>query len=144
MFHSKNRFKPLTEKLSNLDNSGKSLLFSLYALVLYPREVTDNAALVSWIDVKGNNPTVDDLDEFSQSVDQTIVKLSLPATICTADQRQDFVSQLVHSNISGVAAVVGGILSQDVLNALGGRELPLKNWMLFDGGTCTPSIHFGG
>jgi len=48
------------------------------------------------------------------------------------------VSQLVHSDLSGVAAVVGGILSQDVLNALGGKELPLKNWMLFDGGTCTP------
>lgn len=100
-------------------------------------EATNKIALISWIDAKGKNPTLDDLDDFTQSVDQTIFKLSLPTAMCTVDQRRDFLSQLDHSDLSGVAAVVGGILSQDVLNALGGRELPLKNWMLFDGGTCT-------
>jgi hypothetical protein len=81
---------------------------------------------------------MDDLDEFTQSVSNTVSTLSLPATICPAEQLREFVSQLVPSDLSGVAAVVGGILSQDVLNALGGRELPLKNWLLFDGGACIP------
>jgi len=49
---------------------------------------------------------------------------------------QDFVKDLEPTNLSGVAAVVGGVLGQDVLNALGGKELPIKNWLIFDGRTC--------
>jgi hypothetical protein len=49
---------------------------------------------------------------------------------------QDFITQLEPRDLSGVAAVVGGILGQDVLNALGGRELPVKNWLIFDGRSC--------
>jgi hypothetical protein len=125
-------------RLSSPDKRAKCLLFSLSAFVPFPIKTTNKIALLSWIDAKGKNPTIDDLDEFTQSVSNTVSILSLPATICTADQLRDFVSQLVPSNLSGVAAVVGGILSQDVLNALGGRELPLKNWLFFDGGSCIP------
>src|SRR5271170_205508 len=127
-------------KFSSPDKHAKCLIFYLSAFVPFPIETTNKIALLSWIDAKAKNPTIDDLDEFTQSVSNTVSTLSLPATICTADQLRDFVSQLVPSNLSGVAAVVGGILSQDVLNALGGRELPLKNWLLFDGGTCLPQL----
>jgi hypothetical protein len=95
-------------------------------------------ALLSWIDSKPNSPTSNDLDEFSQLVNVTVSRLALPPTVCTSGKIQEFVAQLEPTNLSGVAAVVGGILSQDVLNALGGRELPLKNWLIFDGSTCTP------
>ena len=67
-----------------------------------------------------------------------VSRLSLPSTICTPDNIRNFISQLEPSDLSSVAAVVGGILGQDVLNALGGRELPLKNWLIFDGKTCIP------
>lgn len=33
------------------------------------------------------------------------------------------------------AAIVGGIVGQDVLNALGGKEEPVKNFMVFEGET---------
>ena len=30
-------------------------------------------------------------------------------------------------------AIVGGVLGQDVLNAVGGKEEPVRNLMVFDG-----------
>jgi hypothetical protein len=94
--------------------------------------------LFSWLDSHNRcNPTPNDLDDFIQLVSEVVSRLSLPSTICTSDTVQSFVSQLEPADLSGVAAVVGGILGQDVLNALGGRELPLKNWLIFDGKTCS-------
>jgi hypothetical protein len=59
--------------------------------------------------------------------------------LCTPDIVKDFITQLEPTDLSGVAAVVGGLFSQDVLNTLGGRELPIKNWMIFDGRACNTS-----
>ena len=96
--------------------------------------------MLSWLDFHNQlNPTPDDLDDFIQLVGEVMSRLSLPSTICPPDNIQNFVFQLEPADLSGVAAVVGGILSQDVLNALGGRELPLKNWLIFDGKTCISS-----
>lgn len=79
---------------------------------------------------------MNDFYEFSQVVIATTKSLSLSTTLCTPTVIQTFITQLEPSEISGVAAIVGGLLSQDVLNALGGRELPIKNWLIFDGGSC--------
>ena len=40
-----------------------------------------------------------------------------------------------------MAAFVGGMLAQDVINVLGHREQPLQNFMLFDGDTCDGPIY---
>jgi ubiquitin-like 1-activating enzyme E1 A len=56
--------------------------------------------------------------------------------LCTSEIIIDFIKQLEPTDLSGVAAVLGGLLSQDVLNALGGREIPVKNWLIFDGRSC--------
>ena len=92
--------------------------------------------MLSWLSEVHKNPASNDLDEFSQFVNTAVSNLCLPSTICTSTNIQEFITQLEPTNLSGVAAVVGGILSQDVLNALGGRELPIKNWLFFDGNTC--------
>ena len=83
---------------------------------------------------------MNDFDKFSQVAITTATSLSLSTTLCTPTVIQDFITQLEPSEISGVAAVVGGLLSQDVLNALGGRELPIKNWLIFDGGSCISPV----
>jgi ubiquitin-like 1-activating enzyme E1 A len=38
-------------------------------------------------------------------------------------------------------AVVGSILSQEVLNALGGKQAPLANFLVFDGEKCSGDIY---
>ncbi|PWN33750.1 uncharacterized protein FA14DRAFT_147729 [Meira miltonrushii] len=42
---------------------------------------------------------------------------------------------------SPTCAMVGGVLSQDVLNAIGGREAPLVNWFQLEGLTGSGQIH---
>lgn len=42
-------------------------------------------------------------------------------------------SALADAEISPVAAIVGGILAQDILRTLSANELPIKNWFYFNG-----------
>jgi len=38
-------------------------------------------------------------------------------------------------------AVIGSILSQEVLNAMGGKQAPLANFLVFDGEKCSGDIY---
>jgi hypothetical protein len=80
------------------------------------------------------------LKDFRKLVNETINKLALPDSICDSTTVEDFIKGLEPTYMSGMAAVVGGVVGQDVLNALGGREVPIKNWLIFDGKTCTAAI----
>jgi ubiquitin-like 1-activating enzyme E1 A len=93
-------------------------------------------ALLSWVDSHNRNPTECDLESFTDSVNAAVAKLALPSTMCDKATVRSFIDQVAMADISAVAAVVGGLLSQDVLNALGGKELPLRNWLIFDGTAC--------
>lgn len=42
---------------------------------------------------------------------------------------------LQSAEFAPTCAVVGGILGQDVLNAVGGKEEPVRNLFVFEGGT---------
>ncbi len=39
----------------------------------------------------------------------------------------------VQGDFAPTSAVIGGLLAQDVLNSLGGREEPIANWLQLDG-----------
>lgn len=45
---------------------------------------------------------------------------------------------------SPVAAVLGGIVAQDILNALGHREEPMVNWCILDAARGTAQVHSVG
>ena len=98
-------------------------------------------ALLSWIDTNSASPNQRNLQQFQNVVNDTITKLALPDSIVTPTILQDFIKGLEPTNLSGVAAVVGGVIGQDVLNALGGKELPIKNWLVFDGKSCEGRIY---
>jgi hypothetical protein len=91
------------------------------------------------MDVHKTLPTVTNVDEFFTVVEKTTNRLSLPSTIVTLEKTSDFIAEIQGPDLSGIAAVVGGILAQDVLNVLAGKEPPLKNWLIFDGNSCTHS-----
>ncbi|CCK71055.1 E1 ubiquitin-activating protein AOS1 KNAG_0F03910 [Huiozyma naganishii CBS 8797] len=49
---------------------------------------------------------------------------------------QEYISQFINQaglEFAPVAAVIGGVLAQDVVNILGKRQLPLNNFIIFDG-----------
>jgi ubiquitin-like 1-activating enzyme E1 A len=55
----------------------------------------------------------------------------LRETLTSTDLRSFL--QNVGSEISPVCAVLGGVVAQDVINVLGGREQPVQNFLLFNG-----------
>ncbi|PWN96142.1 hypothetical protein FA09DRAFT_346764 [Tilletiopsis washingtonensis] len=65
----------------------------------------------------------------------------VPSSVLTAGGEPDEVSfftsflrsQTTHGDFSPTCAIIGGVLAQDILNALGGREEPLCNWFQLDG-----------
>jgi len=65
--------------------------------------------------------------------------LGLPDDIVKSSFIGPFVENAT-SEVAPVAAVLGGILAQDVINVLGKREQPLQNFLVFDGDTATAPI----
>ncbi|KAK0561456.1 E1 ubiquitin-activating protein aos1 [Tilletia horrida] len=55
--------------------------------------------------------------------------------------QQYCLARSVPGEFAPTAAILGGILAQDLLNALGGREEPLCNWFQYDGSTGAGLTH---
>ncbi|POR32146.1 DNA damage tolerance protein RHC31 [Tolypocladium paradoxum] len=74
----------------------------------------------------------EDLKLFTQIATQKHKALSLPSETLRPEVLRSFL-QNVGSEIAPVAAILGGQLSQDVINVLGHREQPIQNMVIFDG-----------
>lgn len=73
-----------------------------------------------------------DLAVFTQLVNEKHLELQLPIETLRAEFLRSFLQNL-GSELSPVAAFLGGFIAQDVINVLGQKEQPLQNWLLFDG-----------
>jgi ubiquitin-like 1-activating enzyme E1 A len=73
-----------------------------------------------------------DLELFTKLATEKHRELLLPPETLRSDFLRSFLQNL-GSEISPVAAFLGGSLAQDVINVLGQREQPLQNMLLFDG-----------
>ncbi|KAI9817294.1 MAG: hypothetical protein M1832_004716 [Thelocarpon impressellum] len=73
-----------------------------------------------------------DLELFTTLATEAHAELSLPAETLTSDFLRSFLHGLA-TELSPVAALLGGQLAQDAINVLGQREQPIQNWLLFDG-----------
>ncbi|KAM0436043.1 hypothetical protein ACHAPT_002935 [Fusarium lateritium] len=81
--------------------------------------------------VPGNR---DDLKMFTQIATQKHKALGLPSETLRPEFLRSFLQNLV-SEISPVAAILGGQLAQDVINVLGQTQQPIQNMVVFDGNT---------
>ncbi len=73
-----------------------------------------------------------DLELFTSLATEKHRELLLPTETMRSDFLRSFLQNL-GSEITSVAAFLGGSLAQDVINVLGQREQPLQNFLLFDG-----------
>lgn len=78
----------------------------------------------------GHTPA--DLITFTRFANERHLELQLPIETLRAEFLRIFIQNL-GSELSPVAAFLGGRLAQDVINVLGQREHPLQNFLLFDG-----------
>ncbi|OZJ06973.1 hypothetical protein BZG36_00247 [Bifiguratus adelaidae] len=54
----------------------------------------------------------------------------------------DIFIRMHDTELSPISAIVGGILAQDILKVLSGKELPIKNWFLYDGRDGSGLLHY--
>jgi ubiquitin-like 1-activating enzyme E1 A len=76
----------------------------------------------------------EDLKMFTQIATQKHKALGLPSETLRPEFLRSFLQNLV-SEISPVAAILGGQLAQDVINVLGQTQQPIQNMVVFDGTT---------
>ena len=93
-------------------------------------------ALLTYWDVDGCG----DLCNFEELLVEKTRALGLPAGIIKEQFVTSF-SRGIGTELSPVAAVVGGVLGQDVLNVLGQKEQPIQNLFLFRGDTSEGPIY---
>lgn len=83
----------------------------------------------------GRLPVIDsrqDLELFTKLARDRHHELKLDISTLSSEFLRNFLQNL-GSELSPVAAFVGGSLAQDVINVLSAREQPLQNLLLFDG-----------
>ncbi|KAL2013531.1 hypothetical protein VTN00DRAFT_1056 [Thermoascus crustaceus] len=73
-----------------------------------------------------------DLEQFTKLANDRHRELKLDIATLTSEFLRSFLQNL-GSELSPVAALLGGSLAQDVINVLSAREHPLQNLLLFDG-----------
>jgi ubiquitin-like 1-activating enzyme E1 A len=81
---------------------------------------------------QGRLPTFDDFEVFWKLAHDVHQELKLDIASIDAVFLRKFIQNL-GSELSPVAAFLGGSLAQDVINVLSSREQPLQNLLLFDG-----------
>jgi ubiquitin-like 1-activating enzyme E1 A len=91
-------------------------------------------ALWEFMQVKGGRipGSREDLKTFTQMATLKHKALNLPSETLSSEFLRSFL-QNVGSELSPVAAILGGQLAQDVINVLGQKEQPIQNMVIFDG-----------
>jgi ubiquitin-like 1-activating enzyme E1 A len=80
------------------------------------------------------------LKEFTRLAQEKHKALGLPAETLRSEVLRSFL-QNIGSEISPVAAVLGGQLAQDVINVLGQTQQPIQNFVIFDGGAMEATMY---
>ncbi|KAK9467429.1 hypothetical protein V1512DRAFT_261174 [Lipomyces arxii] len=89
-------------------------------------------------DAKPRSPEA--LARFHNLVLEACRSLGLPAGIASPEFTASF-ARNIGTELSPVAAILGGVLAQDILNCLGQREQPIQNWVVLDGNTSSCPIY---
>ncbi|KAF9483433.1 hypothetical protein BDN70DRAFT_873941 [Pholiota conissans] len=86
----------------------------------------------------GNLPNdTNQTDELESIANSLISQAQVNQQVLTKEPRELLQSLSITASheFSPVCAIVGGMLAQDILKALGGREPPIANFFVFDGNT---------
>ncbi|KAF2718709.1 hypothetical protein K431DRAFT_287440 [Polychaeton citri CBS 116435] len=125
-----------TSKLADDIRKNRRRLKAVPALLPCLRALFDFQSLQS----RMPSHTPQDLALFTTMATQKAAELQLPPETLSSDFLRSFLQSL-EAELVPVAAFVGGRLSEDVINVLGGREQPIQNFALFDGDALEGNIY---
>ena len=100
-------------------------------------------ALWGFTSVYGTSPNANnrtELEQFTRLAQEKHKALGLPVETLRSEVLRSFL-QNIGSEISPVAAVLGGQLAQDVINVLGQTQQPIQNFVIFDGGAMEATMY---
>lgn len=89
-------------------------------------------AYLEWKDRQSHDDSTSSEQSFFELSQSVSDRLGLTRELVSAELADDFLNGS-GCELSAIAAIVGGVLSQDVLNVLSGREVPVQNFFIFDG-----------
>ena len=115
MFSSKKLRQQLRQRQLNKLSGALPLIFALFDI---PRPA-DSEALV-------------DVDLLKKRLIEVCTALDLPPDIVSPEYTELF-SRNAYAEFAPSAAIVGGMVAQDVIQYLGGKDSPINNCMIFDG-----------
>ena len=81
-----------------------------------------------------------DVQDFAKLAFTHHMTLSLPPETLNSEVIRKFL-QGVGTELPPVAAMLGGMLAQDVINVIGKREQPIQNFVVFDGENFNVPMH---
>jgi ubiquitin-like 1-activating enzyme E1 A len=81
-----------------------------------------------------------DMEMFTRIATSKHAALGLPSETLTSGFLRSFL-QNIGSEITPVAAILGGQLAQDVINVLGQTQQPIQNMVIFDGNTLKAEMY---
>ncbi|GAA5812811.1 hypothetical protein MFLAVUS_006270 [Mucor flavus] len=92
---------------------------------------------------KDNNrsPTKDDSGALIVTKAKYLSAMGVEDTDLLNDSYIQDLSNLFDTEITSIAATVGGILAQDILRTISANELPICNWFYLDGKEGSGSVH---
>lgn len=97
-------------------------------------------ALLAWRESRSDAELASFTDEFAALVAEKAAQLGLEAAHVPRSVVDAFAAN-VGEELSAVVSIVGGVLAQDILNVIGGRELPLQNTLIYNGDTAEGPIY---
>jgi ubiquitin-like 1-activating enzyme E1 A len=114
--------------LKTLKKRTSPLAFVIYILLMFQRDY-------------GTFPCEENEDFIGEKINEYLESMGISdSTLFNAALFKE-VCALFHTEISPVAAILGGILAQDILRTLSANELPIKNWLYYNGLDETGSLH---
>ncbi|GAN10669.1 SUMO-activating enzyme subunit 1 isoform X2 [Mucor ambiguus] len=79
------------------------------------------------------SPTNEDAQYLIENKAKYLADMGIDDTSVLDDRLLNDLASLFDTEISPVAAIVGGILAQDILRTLSANELPIQNWFYYNG-----------
>ncbi|KAI8069845.1 SUMO-activating enzyme subunit 1-like protein [Gilbertella persicaria] len=87
------------------------------------------------------SPTEQDIDTLIQNKPQYLKNMGIEDQSVLDNELLRQLASLFDTEIAPVAAIVGGVLAQDILRTLSANELPIQNWFYYNGIDGTGLVH---
>ncbi|KAL9555329.1 hypothetical protein MBANPS3_002392 [Mucor bainieri] len=87
------------------------------------------------------SPTNEDAQYLVANKAKYLADMGIEDTNVLEDRLLNDLASLFDTEISPVAAIVGGILAQDILRTLSANELPIQNWFYYNGVDGSGLVH---